>query len=153
MKKQTAFLTFTFALGIVAFASLFIWIGIHLLAPGDKRTPAEGTIEPVATGPVSLPDKVGADSIDVVSGFIAKGNFQVVKRHCMACHSSKLVLQNRATREGWEEMIHWMQATQKLWDLGEDEPLILDYLATYYGPQKKGRRSNLVVAEWYEIPE
>ena len=61
------------------------------------------------------------------------------------------MLQNRATREGWEEMIRWMQETQKLWDLGPTEDKILDYLATYYAPENKGRRAQLVVDEWYEI--
>lgn len=48
-------------------------------------------------------------------------------------------------------MIVWMQETQKLWDLGENEDKILDYLATYLGPEKKGRRAPLEVEEWYVI--
>lgn len=91
------------------------------------------------------------DGIDVASGFVADGDYMLVKTNCTACHSSQLVLQNRATREGWEEMIIWMQETQKLWDLGENQDKILDYLATHYAPEKEGRRRNLVVQEWYEI--
>jgi hypothetical protein len=51
------------------------------------------------------------------------------------------------------QMIDWMQETQGLEDLGEHEPLILDYLAKYYAPQKKGRRPNLENIEWYELEE
>jgi len=62
-----------------------------------------------------------------------------------------LVTQNRATREGWKEMIIWMQATQGLQDLGENEKPILDYLAKHYAPEELGRRANLNVdeIEWY----
>ena len=59
--------------------------------------------------------------------------------------------QNRATRDGWKDIIVWMQETQKLWDLGDNEPLILDYLGKNYAPNKKGRRQNLKNIEWYEL--
>ncbi|RMG24479.1 MAG: cytochrome C [Bacteroidetes bacterium] len=92
------------------------------------------------------------DGLDAATGFVAQGDYLLVKSQCTACHSSKLVLQNRATREGWLEMIRWMQQTQKLWDLGEQEDKILDYLATYYAPEAQGRRAPLQVTEWYPIP-
>jgi hypothetical protein len=40
-------------------------------------------------------------------------------------------------------MIRWMQDTQGLWPLGEDEDLVLDYLAANYGPLSAGRRRPL----------
>ncbi len=91
------------------------------------------------------------DGIHVASGLVVAEGFQTVKATCTACHSGQLVTQNRATREGWEEMIRWMQRTQGLWDLGEQEPVILDYLATHYAPQEIGRRANIDVEaiEWY----
>ena len=48
-------------------------------------------------------------------------------------------------------MIRWMQATQGLWDLGANEPIILDYLEKHYSPKAKGRRTNLDIEsiEWY----
>ena len=48
-------------------------------------------------------------------------------------------------------MIVWMQETQELTDLGDKEPIILDYLAKYYSPEEEGRRANLDIAEieWY----
>jgi hypothetical protein len=63
------------------------------------------------------------------------------------------VTQNRATRDGWLEMIRWMQETQKLWDLGPNEDKILDYLATYYAPEAKGRRAPVKVEEWYDLSD
>ena len=75
----------------------------------------------------------------------------LVITHCTPCHSAELVTQNRMTREGWESTIRWMQETQNLWDLGENEAAILDYLATYYAPEEQGRRPNLEDIEWYEL--
>ncbi len=89
--------------------------------------------------------------IHVKTGLKADKNLQVVISSCTSCHSAKLITQNRATRKGWENMIDWMQETQGLADLGDNEPLILDYLSKYYAPIQKGRRANLDVAaiEWY----
>ena len=67
------------------------------------------------------------------------------------CHSALLVTQNRMSRESWEATIRWMQQTQNLWDLGKNEEIILNYLATYYAPEKKGRRQNLQDIEWYVL--
>ncbi len=110
-------------------------------ASSTMARPVSNTVEPVEI----------ENGIDVSTGFVAEGDFMLVRSTCTACHSAKLVLQNRATREGWKEMIVWMQETQKLWDLGENEDKILDYLATHYGPVKKGRRSPVKVNSWYEI--
>ena len=52
---------------------------------------------------------------------------------CSACHSLALVYQNRMTRDGWISTIRWMQEKQGLWDLGEAEEPILDYLEENYG--------------------
>jgi hypothetical protein len=76
-------------------------------------------------------------------------NIEIIEANCTACHSAKLIVQNRATREGWKTMIVWMQKNQKLWDLGKNEDLILDYLAKNYAPEEKGRRLNLKEIEWY----
>ena len=75
----------------------------------------------------------------------------LVFAQCSGCHSIKLVIQNRASRTGWKNMIEWMQETQNLWDLGTNEDKILDYLSTNYGPKDTGRRANLKVDEWYEL--
>lgn len=98
------------------------------------------------------PDKV-VDGIHVASGLVYAEGFDIVRGTCTACHSAKLVTQNRATREGWTEMIRWMQAKQGLWDLGASEPVILDYLATNYAPEEIGRRANLDMdaIKWYVL--
>jgi len=94
-----------------------------------------------------------SDSLDVVTGLVVDDALPLVKGNCVGCHSAKLITQNRATREGWKSMIVWMQETQKLWDLGENEDEILDYLAEHYAPEQVGRRQNLENIEWYDLEE
>lgn len=100
---------------------------------------------------------VELDSADIVNGIhqptglIVDDGCQEVMVTCGACHSLDLVTQNRATRDGWKEIIVWMQETQKLWDLGEQEDIILTYLAKNYAPENSGRRKNIEVEEWYVL--
>jgi hypothetical protein len=93
-------------------------------------------------------------SIDPDSGLVVDTSYELVKGQCTACHSAKLVTMNRFTREGWKEKITWMQKTQNLWDLGEAEPAILDYLTKHYSPEPRlSRRSNLENVEWFKLNE
>lgn len=59
-------------------------------------------------------DREVQDGLDVETGFVAAAGYQHVIAHCTRCHSSQLVLQNRATREGWSDMIRWMQETPRV---------------------------------------
>jgi len=95
-------------------------------------------------------DKV-ENGIHLETGLVHTPDFSIIRANCTVCHSGKLIAQNRATREGWRQMIRWMQETQGLWDLGKNEPVILNYLAKHYAPEDVGRRSNLEMAnvEWY----
>lgn len=92
-------------------------------------------------------------AVDSVTGLVIDKNFELIRGQCTACHSAKLITQNNASREGWEQMIRWMQRDQGLWDLGANEALILDYLALHYGPKKKGRRTPLTNIDWYYLQE
>jgi len=91
------------------------------------------------------------DSVDTKTGLIIAPGFSVVSTTCVRCHSPKLITEKRATREGWLATIRWMQQTQGLWDLGKDEPVILDYLAKNYAPKNEGRRPMLKTPEWYKL--
>ena len=96
------------------------------------------------------------DGVHVPTGLIADEGLKLVIANCTACHSAKLVTQNHADRAGWEKMIRWMQSTQNLWDLGQQEDVILDYLSKNYAPDQSsksntGRRAPLMNIEWYEL--
>jgi hypothetical protein len=93
------------------------------------------------------------DSLDAQTGLVLAPGFQVVKSNCVRCHSPQLITAKRATREGWEGTIRWMQATQGLGDLGKEEALILDYLAKHYAPTQEGRRPPLKDITWYRLKQ
>ncbi|MET6990492.1 monoheme cytochrome C [Sediminicola arcticus] len=85
------------------------------------------------------------------TGFIEDTGMREVITNCTSCHSAKLVTQNRMSKEEWIATIRWMQKTQNLWNLGENEDVIVDYLAKNYGPIEKGRREGLKDIEWYPL--
>ena len=135
----------------IAIFAILIPFGAYFLVLNQKKNKSKVIPEE----PIEIVDVSGEvkDGIHIPSGFIAKDGFKTVLANCTNCHSSKLVIQNRATREGWENMIRWMQRTQKLWDLGENEDIILDYLSKNYAPEKKGRRAALSDVEWYVLED
>lgn len=88
------------------------------------------------------------------TGLVMGENYELVIAHCTACHSSKIILQYGATRETWLEKIRWMQQYHNLWNLGDSEPKILDYLAKYYPPSTKiSRKKPLGVIQWYDLKQ
>ncbi len=90
--------------------------------------------------------------LDPATGFVIDDGLDMVRAHCTGCHSSKLVTQYGASRDGWLDKIRWMQRTQNLGELGEAEPVILDYLAKHYPPAEKfDRREPLKDVEWYRL--
>ncbi len=95
-------------------------------------------------------DKI-ENGVHLRTGFVEGEGLMLVVNNCTNCHSAKLVIQNRMSKERWVGTIRWMQETQNLWDLGNNEEAIVNYLATYYAPTEKGRRQNLTNIEWYEL--
>ena len=108
---------------------------------GAAQRTAEGNFDRIENG------------IHLRTGLRADPHLKTIIASCTSCHSAKLITQNRATRVGWSGMIRWMQKTQGLPDLGDNEPIILDYLAKYYKPEETGRRKNIEVktTEWYVL--
>lgn len=134
-------LAFVIVSGVGAIAYINFW----------PQAPSENTFDPSAIAPMPSPAIV--DGIDVESGLIAGKDYLLVKNNCTYCHSAKLITQNRMSRTGWESTIRWMQETQNLPDLYENEGPILDYLATFYAPTKRGRRAPIEDIEWYELKQ
>ena len=60
---------------------------------------------------------------------------------CGTCHSMKLVTQQGLSRSTWAEVLVFMVEEQEMPELEpEDEELVLDYLAKFYGPDRLARR-------------
>jgi len=144
--KRTNWLVFSSAV-------LVIFILFNIMAPDTASRLYSNQVAQDSTA-IEMPaidEDLVVDGIHVATGLIVDDGFIQVKASCTSCHSSDLITQNRQTREGWEKLIRWMQETQNLWDLGPNEPLILDYLAKNYAPENVGRRANLTNIEWYEL--
>jgi hypothetical protein len=89
---------------------------------------------------------------DPETGLIVDPNLYMVKAQCTGCHSTKLIVANHFTRDGWKQKIRWMQANHNLWDLGETEKQVLDYLEKNYAPgQMASRRAPLKDIRWYDL--
>ena len=81
-------------------------------------------------------------AIDPATGLIIAGDWSLVRNHCVACHSARLITQQRGTADQWLGIIRWMQATQNLAQFDPStEAKIVGYLATYYPPGKRRRRA------------
>ncbi|PRY89015.1 cytochrome C [Mongoliibacter ruber] len=106
--------------------------------------------EEVPAVEVQVVDEEWTDEKIEEVGLVQGEGLQLVLANCTNCHSAKLVTQNRFTREGWIQVIRWMQETQGFWDLGSNEDPIVDYLSTHFAPEAKGRRKPLEV-EWYSL--
>lgn len=93
-----------------------------------------------------LPAISAEPQIDKETGLIVAAGFEEVKKTCTVCHSPMLITQNKADRDGWLEMIRWMQKNQGLRQLEPElEKTILDYLSTNYGQTTTSRRAPLEV--------
>lgn len=109
-------------------------------------------IQPAATAAVEDEKEVEfKDGIHLRTGLIEAQGVMTVISNCTSCHSSKIILQNRMSAESWNTTIKWMQETQNLWDLGENQEIIVNYLTTNYPIEEKGRRENLSNIDWYEL--
>ena len=106
---------------------------------------------------VVIPEEDDYDRIEngvhLRTGLVDAPGLMTVVNNCTNCHSAKLVTQNRMNKERWIATIRWMQETQNLWDLGNNEEIIVNYLVTNYPPKKKGRREGLINIEWYELQD
>ena len=92
---------------------------------------------------------LAAQNIDPQSGLIIDSGFAVVKKQCSVCHSPQLIIQNKASYQGWLDTLNWMQEKQGMQPLSQQtETLILNYLAKNYAPEQTGRRKSLIIEQW-----
>ena len=128
---EAARLRINLSLVILLMGMILILQGLYFPNP-FASSPEEVAVEDVAPDFSVDPSEI-VNGIHEPSGLIAEEGFEIVLNICGKCHSLDLVIQNKATKEGWKDMIVWMQKTQGLWDLGEYELPILAYLANNYG--------------------
>jgi len=132
---------------------VFYFIGVYIFSITTLVNCTSSTDNTSQKQDIDVVESEGQETIQIdeeTSLVIDKG-FDVVKANCGGCHSHKLVSQNRMSRSGWKNTIVWMQKNHNLWELGANEPIILDYLAKNYTPKAHSRRKKLENIEWYEL--
>ncbi len=73
--------------------------------------------------------------LDPVTGMKMAPDWEIVRNHCVICHSPQTFLRQRATEANWTSVLEWMQTKGGLWKLEAPvEKTIIKYLATNYGP-------------------
>ncbi|ABV94715.1 conserved hypothetical protein [Dinoroseobacter shibae DFL 12 = DSM 16493] len=91
-----------------------------------------------AMAEITVTDDDGNSEViyDVGKLHVAPGA-QITYDYCTACHSEMIIAQQGQTREGWDEILVWMVEDMGMGEIvEEDRDLILDYLATYYNPDR-----------------
>lgn len=142
-------IVFLLTLLIVAAAGFWFWPSGSTDPKSPSDTPTEASNENQEN---QDPNRI-ENGIHLRTGLIDDEGLMTVVANCTACHSAQLVTQNRMNEERWNATIRWMQETQNLWDLGDNQEIIVNYLVRNYPPIEKGRRENLKNIEWYELAE
>jgi hypothetical protein len=116
---------------------------MKLFTPGVVLGVVLGGLICLSAPPLQVEDLQAAE-IDPGSGLIKADGWELVNAHCGACHSHRLVTQQRGDAEFWLSTIRWMQRTQNLWDIpGSQEQTLIDYLSEHYNETEWGRRPAL----------
>lgn len=80
--------------------------------------------------------------LDPLTGMKMTGDWEIVRNHCIICHSPQTFLQQRGNESTWADTLAWMQKHGGLWKLDPAvEKSIIGYLAANYGPGDTFRRA------------
>lgn len=69
---------------------------------------------------------------DPATGLVIDENWELVRAHCIACHSTMAITQSMKDEKGWVSTVKKMQFQQGLYPLGEAEAGIVAYLVENY---------------------
>jgi cytochrome c len=106
-----------------------IWLAAGLAASGALGS---------ATAQMTAVDDQGRTEVIYDAGLLhAAPGAQITYDYCTVCHSEMIIAQQGQTREGWDEILVWMVEEMGMGELHEeDRDKILDYLGTYYNPDR-----------------
>jgi hypothetical protein len=151
-EEYKKFVKKVYHLMILAFSIFILISGATIFYLNDPNFSAfKKSPETLVTTQEEVDEDLVEDGIHVRTGLIDAEGLMTVVNNCTNCHSAKLVTQNRMSAERWNETIIWMQETQNLWDLGDNQEIIVNYLVSNYPVVDKGRRENLINIEWYDL--
>jgi len=74
------------------------------------------------------------DPGDDYFGLPRADGYELVFGYCRSCHSLRIVMQQHATRERWEELLDWMVEKQGMAEPpAQDRAALLEYLSVNFG--------------------
>ena len=77
--------------------------------------------------------------LDPTTGMKMGVDWEIVRNHCIACHSPQTILRQRATEADWTSTLEWMQTNGDLWKLDPAvQKTIVKDLDTHFGPGESG---------------
>ena len=115
-----------------------------LLSTGLLLAACSAEEPPPAPEPEPEPVVATEPQLDPLTGFRMTGDWELVRAKCVACHSARLITQQRGTSQQWLTVIRWMQKKQNLWQFDPaTEEKIIAYLADNYPPSDAQRRTAL----------
>ncbi len=119
-------MSFRIVFPVLAFMAVLAFRGADFPSPGVATAQ---TAKPAAT-----PDEDEWDGLPA-----GKGREETFFT-CVPCHSLRMVTQQGLSAARWEEAIDWMVDEQEMPRLeATDRKLIVDYLAHFYGEDRKAR--------------
>ena len=129
-------------------------VGCHSLKPVVSLKQSQGAWKELLTKMVGYGARLDGKEVDIVAGYLAKyfgplspsaaskpdtPEEKIAKRYiegiCSSCHDASLIRSTEATKEGWYDIVMRMNGL----DAGvsqRDVDLLVDYLASKYGPRK-----------------
>lgn len=76
--------------------------------------------------------------LDPETGLIIDPGYKTVDAYCIGCHTGKMIIEHRSTRNEWQFTVQKMQKIAGQWTLdSKTKKIILDYLSKNY-PRQPG---------------
>ncbi len=110
-------------------------------APAGKAGPEKAANAPAAGSDDDEDEDEDDEDEDDYEGMPPDEGRDEVFAYCSACHSMKLVTQQGLNRADWGEVLVYMVEEHEMAEIEpEDEKLVLDYLARFYGRDRRARK-------------
>jgi len=141
MPSPTRAAAFAAAARTILAATLAVLLAMAGAALAADPPAGNAAPEKAAKAPAAETDGEDEEDEDEYQGLPPGDGRDEVFGYCSACHSIRLVTQQGLTRADWGEVLVTMVEEHEMAELEpEDERLVLDYLARFYGRDRRARK-------------
>jgi cytochrome c1 len=119
------------------------YVPVETINPADPRPANAGAVapdygwtfnalDPSVLAAAETPSQF--DPADDYWGLPRESGYELVAAYCVACHSLRIVMQQRASETRWRELMQWMVDKQGMADPpADDRETMIAYLSETYG--------------------